>query len=89
MALFIIFCCGIANFTMHKAMLESQHPLIIEARTGFNRMVGPYGSYILEFLILVAAMIFANMGMLTPLFFYLVYTIANGAAAWVLFSKNS
>jgi hypothetical protein len=88
MFIFIIFICGIANFTMHKAMLESNHPLITDARTSFNRLLGPYGSYILEFFMLTAAMIFANMGMLTAVIFYFIYTLANGAAVWLLFSNK-
>lgn len=88
MYVFVIFLCGVANFAMHKAMLESKHPIIAEARTSFNKMLGPYGSYILEFFMLVSAMIFASMGLLTAVIFYSVYTLANGAAAWVLFSNK-
>jgi hypothetical protein len=85
MYIFIIFLCGIGNFTMHKAMLESNHPIMAQARGGFRKFLGPYGSYILEFFMLLAAMIFADMGMLTAVIFYFVYTLANCAAAWVLF----
>ncbi|MEO9601460.1 hypothetical protein [Parasphingorhabdus sp.] len=89
MYIFIVFICGIANFAMHKAMLESDHPIMAEARGGFRKVLGPYGSYILEFFMLVATMIFANMNMLTAVIFYFVYTLANCAAAWVLlFNKR-
>ncbi len=70
MYIFIIFLCGIANFAMHKAMLESNHPIMAEARGSFRKLLGPYGSYILEFFMLTAAMIFANMGMLSAVIFY-------------------
>ncbi|MEH6662919.1 MAG: hypothetical protein V7679_14835 [Parasphingorhabdus sp.] len=85
MYIFVIFLCGIANFAMHKAMLESNHPIMAEARGSFRKILGPHGSYFLEFFMLVAAMIFANMDMLTAVIFYFVYTLANCAAAWVLF----
>lgn len=88
MYVFIIFVCGIGNFAMHKAMMESNHPMITEARGSFSKFLGPYGSYILEFLMLAAALIFANMGMLSAVFFYGVYTLANGAGAYVLFSNK-
>ena len=88
MYIFIIFLCGIANFAMHKAMLESNHPIMAEARGSFRKLLGPYGSYILEFFMLTAAMIFANMGMLSAVIFYFVYTLANCAAAGVLFSNK-
>ena len=85
MYILVIFLCGVGNFAMHKAMLESNHPIIAEARGSFRRTLGPYGSYLLEFFMLAAAMIFANMGMLTAVIFYFVYTLANCAAAMVLF----
>ncbi len=88
MYILFIFFCGIANFAMHKAMMESSHPMITEARAGFSKFLGPYGSYILEFIILALTMIFTNMGMVSAVIFYTIYTLANGAAAWVLFSSG-
>lgn len=88
MYIFFIFLCGIGNFAMHKAMMESNHPMITEARGSFSKFLGPYGSYILEFAMLAAALIFANMGMLSAVIFYAIYTLANGAGAWVLFSSG-
>ncbi len=88
MYLIIVFLCGVGNFAMHKAMLESDHPLIAEARGSFRKALGPYGSYILEFLMLAAALIFANMDMLSAVIFYAVYTLANCAAALILFSNK-
>jgi hypothetical protein len=88
MYVFIIFICGIGNFAMHKAMMESDHPMITEARGSFSKLLGPYGSYILEFFMLTAALIFANLGMLSAVIFYGIYTLANGAGAYVLFSNK-
>lgn len=88
MFLLITFVCGIGNFAMHKAMLESDHPLIAEARGSFTKALGPYGSYILEFAMLAAALIFANMGMTSAVVFYGIYTLANGGAAYMLFSNR-
>ncbi|MEW4467934.1 hypothetical protein AB1K62_08900 [Parasphingorhabdus sp. JC815] len=88
MYVFIIFICGIGNFAMHKAMMESDHPMITEARGSFSKLLGPYGSYILEFLMLAAALVFANMGMLMAVIFYGIYTLANGAGAYALFSNR-
>lgn len=73
---------------MHKAMLESDHPLIAEARGSFTKALGPYGSYILEFVMLAAALIFANMDMFSAVIFYVIYTMANGAAAYMIFSNK-
>ncbi len=88
MYILIVFFCGIGNFAMHKAMMESDHPLITDARKSFWKFLGPYGSYILEFFMLAAALIFANMGMLSSVIFYGIYTLANGAGALVLLSNK-
>ena len=68
--------------------MESNHPMVTEARGSFSKFLGPYGSYILEFLMLASALIFANMGMLTAVIFYVIYTLANGAGAYALFSNR-
>ena len=70
---------------MHKAMMESNHPMIAEARGSFTKFLGPHGSYILEFVMLALTMIFANMGILTALIFYGIYTLANMAGAYFLY----
>ena len=88
MYIIVIFLCGVGNFAMHKAMLESDHPLIAEARGSFRRTLGPYGSYVLEFIMLAAALIFAKMGMVSSVIFYAIYTVANCAAAYILFSNK-
>ena len=85
MQIFIVFICGIANFAMHKAMMESNHPMIAEARGSFTKFLGPHGSYILEFIMLALTMIFADMGILTALIFYGLYTLAKFAAAYFIY----
>lgn len=84
MSLIILFICGIANFAMHRAMMESDAPLMVEARTGFQRIMGPYGSYIIEFAMLLLAMILANMGMTWAVTAYVFYAGANIVGAYFL-----
>ncbi len=88
MLLFITFILGVANFAMQKAMMESDHPLVSEARRAMRRYLGAYGSYILEFVFLIAAFFFASIGMLSGVIGYIIYTLANGAGAWVLRSRK-
>jgi hypothetical protein len=88
MLLFITFILGVANFAMQKAMMESDHPLVSEARRAMRRYMGPHGSYILEFIFLMAAFFFANIGMISGVIGYSIYTMANGAGAWVLRSRK-
>ena len=83
-----IFLCGVANFAMHRAMMESDHPLMAEVRGSFGRFLGRHGSYIIEFVMLAGAMIFANIGIFSAALFYGVYTVANGCGAWFLFTNR-
>jgi hypothetical protein len=52
MILLLCFFLGIANFAMHRAVLESRHPFVEDSKLYFGRHIGRHGSYVLEFLIL-------------------------------------
>ena len=54
-ALLATFLLGIANFALHKAVLESGHPLL--GRMPFMNMLGPRASLAAEFLVLLGAML--------------------------------
>ncbi|WP_430386892.1 hypothetical protein [Blastomonas fulva] len=84
MPTFIIFLCGIANFALHKATMESDHPMALQMRAAFGRFMGGYGSYMLEFLILLSALSFAALGYTIALPSYLVYTGMNALAGWAI-----
>lgn len=81
----ILFLLGIANFTGHKAVLESGHPML--ARMAWLRS-GPIGppSLALEFVALVAAMLFTADGYPALVWIYAIYTAFNLASAWLLLS---
>jgi hypothetical protein len=59
MYLIAAFLLGIANFAMHKAVVESGHPFVEDTKLYFGRHFGRNGSYFLEFGILLGAMLFA------------------------------
>ena len=82
--LMLIFLCGIANFALHKATMESDHPIATQMRGALNRFMGGWGSYMLEFLILLSALSFAAMGWSIALPAYVLYTAMNAAAAWAM-----
>jgi hypothetical protein len=82
----IIFLCGIANFALHKATMESDHPMALQMRAAFSRFLRGWGSYMLEFLILLSALSFAAMGYTIALPAYIVYTGMNGVAGWAILS---
>lgn len=88
MTLLVCFLLGIANFAMHRAVMESRHPFVEDTKYYFGRHIGKHGSYILEFLILAAAMIFAGSGSTAIAIFYAIYTAFNGIALWLLLSRK-
>ncbi|MEO1046354.1 MAG: hypothetical protein AAFX04_13005 [Pseudomonadota bacterium] len=83
-AVIILFFLGIANFAMHKAVMESGHPAIQSTRMAFERATGGWGGYLLEYTVLLAAMSFANQGFIIAVGAYLGYTGLNAMAAWIL-----
>lgn len=86
MAIFIIFICGVINFACHKATMESGHPMMEQTRKSLQKLAGGWGSYILEFVILLSAMGFAAMETSIAVPAYLIYTAMNGFAAWLILS---
>jgi hypothetical protein len=82
--LLICFIFGIINFATHRAVVESGHPFVEDTKLYFGRHFGRYGSYILEFVILNAALYFAYAGSGLSAFFYFAYTALNVLAAWLL-----
>jgi len=84
MPVLLIFLCGIANFALHKATMESGHPMAVQMRTALSRFMGGWGSYLLEFLILLSALSFASLDWGIAMPAYLIYTAMNGAAAWAI-----
>lgn len=80
LALFIL---GIANFAMHKAVLESGHPAVGQLPESLRRFGGRV-TLAAEFVLLVGAMLLVAAGFAGWGWAYLAYTMLNGAAAWLL-----
>ncbi len=77
LSLLFIFAFGVANFAVHRAMLESRHPLIEEATAPLRGTFGQQATYVLEFLMLVAAMMAEGKYPILSLSLYGIYTIFN------------
>lgn len=86
--MFLIACffLGIGNFAMHKAVVESGHPFVEDTKLYFGKHFGRNGSYALEFVILLGAMLLAHDGTFWIALAYIAYTSMNGLAAWLLLS---
>ncbi|WP_394730277.1 hypothetical protein [Altererythrobacter sp. GH1-8] len=79
----IIFLFGIANFAMHKAVIESRHPMLEHARWLSSKR-GQRVALVLEFLVLLAAMLLAGNGWPGLAIAYGIYTCLNGLTAWLI-----
>ena len=83
MVLALLFALGVANFAIHKAVLESGHPLLDTLprpmRRGGGRM-----SLFFEYMVLVAAMLMASNGWPGAAALYFVYSLLNIVTGWLL-----
>lgn len=87
MALLIIFGLGVSNFALHKAVLESGHPLIAQ----LTRRRGARGGGVMlafEFLLLAAAMMLAAGSWPEIAFVYALYSTLNLITAWLILTNR-
>ena len=89
MLLVICFFMGIANFAMHKAVAEAGHPFVEDTKRYFGKHFSPYGSYAIELVLLIGAMLFAQEKAVLVALVYIAYTGMNGVATWLLLSGKA
>lgn len=87
MAILVTFLLGIGNFAMHKAVLESGHPMLGHA-PWFLHLLGGKISLASEFLVLLAALLLVANGQPGWGWAYLGYSGVNAAAAWLILSRR-
>lgn len=83
MAIAVIFLLGIGNFALHRAVLESRHPLLGQM-PWFVHMLGGKLTLLTEFLVLLAALLLAANGWPGLAWAYLAYSALNALAAWLI-----
>lgn len=83
----LLFALGIANFALHKAVLESGHPLIAQVPWFFQLMGGRF-SMLVEFIMLAGAMILVDAGSEGWAWGYAAYTMLNITSAWLILSDR-
>ena len=86
MALILTFLLGIGNFAMHKAVLESRHPML--AQMPWFEFLGGRFSLALEFLLLTGALLLTASGHPGWGWAYLAYSALNGLAGWLIISRR-
>lgn len=85
LSLFVIFLLGIANFALHAAVLKSGHKLLGQM-PGLVAALGGRLTLLAEFLVLLAAMLFAANGWTGPAWAYAAYSALNAISAWLILS---
>jgi len=86
MALVLTFLLGVGNFAMHKAVLESRHPML--AQMPWMGLLGGRFSLGLEFLLLLGALLLAGSGHPGWGWAYFAYSALNGLAGWLILSRR-
>ena len=84
-AIAMIYLFGIGNFAMHKAVLESDHPLLGQM-PWFYHLLGGRFSLLVEFLMLLGAMLLAADGSTGWAWGYGIYSLFNTVTAWLIVS---
>jgi hypothetical protein len=87
MGLIFAFVCGVLNFAMHKAVVESRHPLLLQMPWFFGTLGGKMGM-VIEFVLLVGSMLMIAAGSSGWLIGYAIYSLVNGLAAWLILSHR-
>jgi hypothetical protein len=86
-AVLAIFGLGIANFALHKAVLESRHPLLGAAPL-FRNKAGGRVTLGVEFVALLVAMVLVASDRPGWGWAYLAYTLFNGVSAWLILTRR-
>lgn len=85
MGLILVLLFGIGNFAAHKAVLESRHPILGQIPWFFYLLGGRF-SLLIEFAMLLGAMLLVQQGATIWVLFYVGYSVVNLASAWLILS---
>jgi hypothetical protein len=86
-AIFLTFLLGVGNFALHRAVLESGHPLLGKV-PWYIHLLGGRISLMGEFLILLAALLLVANGYLAWGWGYLAYSLLNSIAGWLILTRR-
>lgn len=87
MVIFFVFLLGIGNFALHRAVLGSGHPALAQM-AWLVEGLGGRASLVLEFALLLAALLLAAGGHPGWAWVYLGYSALNGLAGWLILSRR-
>jgi hypothetical protein len=87
MAILIIFLLGVGNFALHRAIMESGHPLL-DKMPWLTQALTSRLSLVVEFLMLVGGLLLASEGIAWGALGYLAYSLLNAISAWLILSER-
>jgi hypothetical protein len=87
MPLIFVFLLGIANFALHKAVLESGHPMLAQLPALF-RPPGSRFSMVIEFVLLLGTMLMVAGGAGHWAWGYAGYSAMNSLSAWLILTRR-
>lgn len=83
--LIIVFCLGVLNFAAHRAVLDSNHPMLMQVPWFFQTLGGRL-SLIVEFVMLLGALVMVAAGSTGWALVYVLYSGLNTLSAWLIFT---
>jgi hypothetical protein len=87
MGLILTLLLGIGNFAVHKAVLESDHPLLGKVPWFFHLLGGRF-SLAVEFVMLLGALLMISQGAAIWALFYAGYSLVNMVSAWLILTRR-
>jgi len=87
MVIVMVFLLGIGNFALHRAVLESRHPLV-ERLTGNGRPLFGRMSMAAEFVALLTALLLVANGHEWWSWAYLGYSLFNAVSGWLILTRR-
>ena len=87
MVIIFVFLLGIGNFALHQAVLKSRHPILGQMAWLVDGL-GGRASLVLEFALLVVALLLAAAGHPGWALVYVGYSVLNALSAWLILSNR-
>ncbi|MES2301965.1 MAG: hypothetical protein V4521_07840 [Pseudomonadota bacterium] len=87
MPILITFLLGVGNFALHRAVMDSGHPML-GRMPRFVHLFGGRFTMVMEFLLLVAALLFAAEGNVSGPIAYVIYSVLNSFSAWLILTDR-
>jgi hypothetical protein len=87
MAILITFLLGIGNFALHRAVMDSRHPLL-DQMPWFYHAMNRRLSALVEFLMLLGGLLMAAQGVVWGAIGYAIYSALNGISAWLILTRR-